>query len=469
MGVRAADGLTGNLDLRWGAAGLDIKRLSVRDANSNVTLSLQLREREFDVTFAGSLDTSTLRALLPDEHDVARSMRGDFSAHILLDQPARSTAKGELNVVHLMVPGPGDIKLHIARAALRATGSILAIDAEGDVNHGPLLHLHGALRAATDALVADLDLSAGQVEWARLAPLLSRASAGDHQPSPTASRPLPLRGRVRITAESFTYSGYTWQPVRAVVDLSGRAPTITVTEANLCRVATPGRIAITADGVSIHFKPALRSQPLDEMIRCLLGQPPRINGLCSFTAQIDAHGWGSEMLTSARGHVRLSAAKGRIYEGGVTEKILAVTSVGHGSWNILADLTDDGLPYNTIEVKGDLRDGKLVLIEATMDAPSMKMVGEGSIDVNAGSVDVTLLVAPLKTVDKAVSRIPILGGVLGGSLLTIPIKVKGPLRDPSVTPLDPSDVGSGLLRVMTRVVKLPLRLLDPLLPASGNH
>ena len=48
------DGLTGNLDLRWGAAGLDIKRLTVRDAESNATLSLRLKEREFDMAFAGT-------------------------------------------------------------------------------------------------------------------------------------------------------------------------------------------------------------------------------------------------------------------------------------------------------------------------------------------------------------------------------------------------------------------------------
>jgi len=98
----------------------------------------------------------------------------------------------------------------------------------------------------------------------------------------------------------------------------------------------------------------------------------------------------------------------------------------------------------------------------------MKMVAEGTIDMSRGTIDVTLLAAPMKTVDKVVSRIPILGGVVGGSLLTIPVKVKGPLQDPSVTPLDPSEVGNGLLRVMTRIVKLPVRLLDPFLPGSGK-
>jgi uncharacterized protein YhdP len=243
-------------------------------------------------------------------------------------------------------------------------------------------------------------------------------------------------------------------------------PSITVTQATLCRIATPGKIAMTPEGVIVQFKPAVKNQPLDQMLACLFGQRTRVTGQCNLTAQVDSAGPGADLLTSARGHVQGGLTKGRIYEGGVLEKVLAVMSVGHESWNLLADLTDDGLPYNAIEVKGDLRGGKLVLTEATMDAPSMKMVAEGTIDLNAETVDLTLLVAPLKTVDTVVSHIPILGHVLGGSLLTIPIKVKGRLQDPQVMPLDPSEVGSGLLRVMTRIVKLPVGLLNPLLPTD---
>ena len=466
--ITAADGLTGDLNLGWGAAGLDIKRLSVRDAESNATLSLQLKEHEFDMTFAGSLGKATLKALLPDEHDVPGSMHGDFRARVLMDQPMRSTAKGRLEVAHVAVPGPGGVKVHIAHAQVQATGALLAIDAEGDVSDGLPLHLHGALRPAVDALIADLDVSAGPVEWARLEPLLRPAEHGDGESTPTAAHSLPLRGKVRITADSFTYAGYTWKGVHAVVDLSGGTPSMTITQASLCRISTPGTMAMTPGGVSVRFRPAAKNQPLDKMLACLAGDPARMSGQCDLTARVDTAGHGSEMLVSANGQAQFNARNGRIYQGGVLEKILAVTSVGHDSWNLLSDLRDDGLPYNTIDAKGDLREGKLVLTEATMDAPSMKMVAEGTIDVLAGTIDVTLLAAPLKTVDKVVSRIPILGGIVGGSLLTIPVKVKGPLRDPSVTPLDPSAVGDGLLRVMTRIVKLPVRLLDLFLPGNSK-
>ena len=466
MNVAAPEGLNGSIDAAWSAQGIDVKRLSVRDAFSNATLSLGMKERELDLSFRGKLETATLKAVLAHERDVPASMQGDFKAHVAMDRPARSTAKGRLDVIHLIVPGPGDLPLHIARAALRADVGLLSIDADGGIGDEPPMHLRGTLRPTADALIVDADVSAGKLEWARFEPVLSSPSESGDRHGRTGARTLPIRGKVRISAESFTYGSYTWQPVGAVVDLAGGMPSVSVTQANVCGIDTLGRVAMTPDGVRVSFKPTAKNQRVEKILLCLLGQKARMTGQCSLAAEVDASGHGREVLKSASGQVQLSANKGRIYQGGVWEKILAVTTIGRGSWNILADLRDDGLPYNTIDVKGDIRDGKLVLTEATVDAPSMKMVGEGTIDVNAGTVDVRLLAAPFKTTDEVVSRIPIISDVLGGSLLTVPIKVKGPLLDPAVTPLDPSEVGSGLLRVMTRIVKLPLRLLNPFLPAD---
>jgi hypothetical protein len=85
---------------------------------------------------------------------------------------------------------------------------------------------------------------------------------------------------------------------------------------------------------------------------------------------------------------------------------------------------------------------------------------EGTVDISTRSLDLTLLVAPLKTVDTVVSRIPILGSVLGGSLVSVPVRVSGDFANPSVTPLPPWAVGRGLLNVMTRTLKLPLKLIE---------
>jgi hypothetical protein len=70
-------------------------------------------------------------------------------------------------------------------------------------------------------------------------------------------------------------------------------------------------------------------------------------------------------------------------------------------------------------------------------------------------------VAPLKTVDWVVQRIPIVDYILKGTLISIPVRVHGDLNDPKIIPLDPSLLGSEFVGIMKRTLKLPFKLVQP--------
>jgi hypothetical protein len=55
----------------------------------------------------------------------------------------------------------------------------------------------------------------------------------------------------------------------------------------------------------------------------------------------------------------------------------------------------------------------------------MGVTSRGTIDLFAKEVDLKILVSPFKTVDFVVRKIPIIRGLLGGTLVTIPVIVKG--------------------------------------------
>ena len=54
--------------------------------------------------------------------------------------------------------------------------------------------------------------------------------------------------------------------------------------------------------------------------------------------------------------------------------------------------------------------------------------------------------------------------ILAGTLITIPVRVHGSLKDPKVTPLAPSAIGSELLGIMDRTLGLPFKVIELLLP-----
>jgi hypothetical protein len=70
-------------------------------------------------------------------------------------------------------------------------------------------------------------------------------------------------------------------------------------------------------------------------------------------------------------------------------------------------------------------------------------------------------VQPLQSVDKVVSRIPIVGWILTGqdkSWITSYFEVKGPPGDPQVTVKTVSTMATGVLNIFRRVFQLPAKL-----------
>jgi hypothetical protein len=70
-----------------------------------------------------------------------------------------------------------------------------------------------------------------------------------------------------------------------------------------------------------------------------------------------------------------------------------------------------------------------------------------------------VLVAPFKTIDRH-SKIP-WSIIFSGSLVSIPLKVEGNLKDPYVVPLAPTAVGESLLNLTKRTLKAPFKLIQP--------
>ena len=107
--------------------------------------------------------------------------------------------------------------------------------------------------------------------------------------------------------------------------------------------------------------------------------------------------------------------------------------------------------------------------ECTIDGVSMGLVCEGDIDIVEKKMDLTILVAPFKTVDRIVEVLPLISQVLGGKLIPIPFRAKGDLQDPEVVLLPPKAVGSEVMGILERTLKLPITIIQPVLPKNKTQ
>jgi hypothetical protein len=81
-------------------------------------------------------------------------------------------------------------------------------------------------------------------------------------------------------------------------------------------------------------------------------------------------------------------------------------------------------------------------------------------------MDLAIAVAPLKTVDWIVKHIPVVGYILEGTLISIPLRVQGDLKDPRIIPLAPSQIGDDLMGIMKRTLKLPFKVVQPIVKGA---
>ena len=457
--------LGGAVDLAWNGDRLDVKRFAIRDERSDASLSLMIQPNLYDVAFKGALFKETVDALIPDNDLLGGSVEGDFRTHVTAGTPAQVSAEGRLKVTDVSLPITSAVSLRIASLSLDGKGGALGVDAALDVGKSSHVHASGSVRPVAQGIAVDFDADSDEIDWSDLQPLLSRDRGGAPE-SAGSGNDVPVSGRIRLSCKEFKYDRWTWAPLRAAVALAPNRTTVRISAANLCGVDTRGTIVVTPAGVEVNLNPVATHQPVDEALRCL-GAPDGVaTGRYDLSGTIRARGEPAEIARAASGHLELRATDGRIYRIETTAKILSVVNVATGAFDDIGGLRKEGLPYKTIVMKGDLRGGALVLTEAFLDGPTVRIAGKGSIDVVGKTVDLTLLVAPLKTVATIVGNIPLVKRLPVGGLISIPVRVTGDLSDPSVIPLDPSAVGSEVVGLMTRTLKLPLKLLAPVLPGG---
>jgi uncharacterized protein YhdP len=146
--------------------------------------------------------------------------------------------------------------------------------------------------------------------------------------------------------------------------------------------------------------------------------------------------------------------------------LLNVTEMLRGK---MPDLASDQLPYDSLTIKADLQDGNLVLNETVLSGPTVGIVGDGTVHLIDKKVNIKLIVAPLRTVDFIIERTPIVKNVMGGKLVTVPVRIAGDWEDPDVTMLSATAVGSRLLEIMKNTLLLPVELVEPVLPKQDEE
>jgi hypothetical protein len=441
-----------------------IRNLIIKDEESEVTCSLDLKKNEaLSFRFAGRITKRTTDRLLVESNLPDGWLEGDFSLNIQMDHLGKSTAQGKLKGGNLTFLRSRDIPIDIDEFSLNGEKDHIELESSALTLGENHLELKGDVDFSTEGFLIDFDLSADRLDWADIKETFQKKGEKGEGEKSEVSEALPVEGKIRVKSENFKWESLNWNPFHAEVLLTSEGIDVSVTEADLCGISTPGILKVRPQQLSLDIETLAKDRQLDLSLDCLFGKGDKATGRFDLEGKIKTVGKAEEWIKSSQGHLEFNTRKGRIYQAIALSRILAYLNVTEMFFGKFPGIGKEGLGYHSIKAKMNLQNGKLALKEAIMDGESMDVACSGGIDLIERKLDLEFLVAPLKTVDRVVKWTPILGHMLAGTLVSIPVKVTGDIMNPQVKTMPASSVGSGLLGMMKRTFTLPVKVVEPVI------
>ncbi|NOG84284.1 MAG: hypothetical protein HND49_10865 [Planctomycetes bacterium] len=475
-----------SVDMFQNPEALGIKSVHIQDAETNATFGFGLREDVIDCSFTGNLSHTTTDKIFHNTPFAKEWIKGDFQAHIQLDQPKQSTLQGTLEGKNISVPWNQKIPFNIKDISLHADGKSIRVDTHILALSDNHLSVNGEGNISEDGFLFDLDMSADELDWNVIRNSLH---IEDKEEDKSVERKneekdvdesvgkgdekrfwdFPVTGILRLAAESFTFDRYTWNPVQAEISFNDGGVSVTVVDANVCGVSCPGILKAGPQGLSLDFQLLSQNQDLDSTYTCFGYTKGLLTGKFDMKAHAVSEGSVEAVGRELQGSFEFAANDGRIYRFGLIASLFAFLNITEILRGKLPDVTKQGFGYKSVSINGEIQDGILTLENIFIDSPSMAITSHGDIDLIGEKTDLKVLVSPFKTVDFIVRKIPLVGKLLGGNLVSIPIGITGDIENPKISYISPTAVGKKLLGFTMSILKAPVKIITPVIPGKKRE
>ncbi len=270
--------------------------------------------------------------------------------------------------------------------------------------------------------------------------------------------------QIKVDITKFTWQSFTWEPVKGTVSLSRGRADIRLSNARLCGINSPGVLSVIGDEFSLDMN--LHGKDLDvaTSYTCLTDGRVKATGSLDFSSRITAKGKMGQMIESLKGPLEMTLSNGVIEHDKLVTRTLAVINVTEIVKGRLPDIRSKGFAFTTMTLQGYFKNGKLIIEKYYMDGETLDLLGYGEIDLDEKTLEAQVLAAPFKTVDRIVKIIPGVNYLLAGSLVAIPVSIKGPQDDPKVNVMSVSAVSSSLYNLAERTITSPFKLIEKINP-----
>lgn len=349
---------------------------------------------------------------------------------------------------------------------------------ELELNPAERLVLAGAINASASGFELELELFSPYLQQQTLTSWLEvLKKRSPYFEIVSEPRSWPVTGRLDFQLAEFDSAPWRPDPEAAALRWQPLAGSLSLTPATglVAEIRSAGLCYLELDGTwyldpelgdsSFTIRPAGPETPrFEKMLPCLGIEQDIISGDSQLTVELqgDFDHW-------RRGRVSVvSPEGGRIMRMGLLSRIFSLINLTDIFTSGIAGLDEQGFAYRELEFEALIKDHVLVIEKALVRGDGLNLLARGSLELADYQADMVVLVAPFKTIDTLVSWIPFIGRIIGGedaTVVTIPVGVKGDIRNPQLTVMAPDAVGEGLLNLLRSTLMLPFNILSPILPS----
>ncbi|MCF8038946.1 MAG: AsmA-like C-terminal domain-containing protein [Desulfohalobiaceae bacterium] len=423
-----------------------------------------------DIRFTGHLLQESLDRLFQTSRYSPGNVLGYCSLKISFSEPWNiRSASGRIHLRDTVLPVAGSSeRVNIEELTLKALQDKLLVG-DGTIFLGTIpVDVRAEFDYSGENSGLRASVQARELRWEKIEPIIRRQFGGETGRHDTRLRSglNSLKAGVDISLDAFHYKDLTWKPLEIRLDLDKNKKEISFgPRANLCAVRTPGNLSLENGRILLRVDPEADRQDLSRTLRCMYGWEDDITGYFSLEGSLKAEAGDLEGLKdSVQGGISFSAEGGRIHRFTILAKVLEILNSTEILFGSVPDLEKQGFAYNTLDIECLVKDSILIIKEGHLDGQSMNIDFMGQYIPGDKRIELMLAVAPFKTLDRLVTKIPVLKHITGQSLISIPFKITGSLDRYRITPLPPGAVGKGFLNVLEKTLNLPVKIIQPLIP-----
>jgi hypothetical protein len=460
--------------IQWGSETRDTFQFQIQDQGLQTTFSVQAQDSKIHFAYSGQMRTSAVRRILrrPWIGGEQGFISGNLQAEMHTSPWRLTSIDGNLSLDEIDFDLGGKTSpLSISRLRLQGNPQ------EGlRIEHSNLnwddndLALEGLLQPQKDgSTLLDLKILANALDWSRIHEQLAPLSDLWTSVSGSSSQGAAIEGQTSIRIAEFRYHNRIFSPLHLTWSLAAneQEKIHILEQTQLCGVSLPGKVSIQPDQTQFTIAPFSQNLQLSPTLACLIPGQNMATGTLDLQGHVQGSAPRGRNLTSnLKGRLNFTITDGRLLRFSLLAKLIEVLNSTEILFGSLPDLENEGIRFSSLQGTAVFEGSRIIIEKGIVHGHSLEMGFAGHLDLQEENVELTVLVAPFKTLDRLIKIIPLISGLTRGNLVTIPVRITGSWNDPRVIPLSPQAVSKELVDLMRRTLELPFKIFQPLM---GNE